>query len=127
MTTASTTPSDRTPARLRTPDGAALVLVPLANHAEPAILDARDFDALMAARYSPLWTFNDTGNGKRYVRVRDSRMRGHLVLVARLITAAGRGRIVRYRDANPLNLRRSNLLLTQGRTRGHRRLLETGR
>lgn len=58
------------------------------------------------------WFLNGNGGRSRFVRTRRAGSR-HLVQVARLITEAGPGEIVRYRDGDRLNLTRENLALVQ--------------
>lgn len=62
------------------------------------------------------WCLNYAGDHDKrgYVRTTPpmvSRGGTTLVPVGRLIAGAGKGRIVRFKDRNPLNLRRSNLFL----------------
>ncbi len=99
-------------------DGNAIVLVPLANHASPAKLFADDFDRLMTDGYSDQWTLNTAKGGYSYVRVANSQVAGCLESVARLVTNAGRGQVVRYRDGNRLNLRQDNLIARNGYAKG---------
>lgn len=99
-------------------DGEEIVLVPLANNPKPAKILRRDFEAILAAGFTHLWTLNSSGNGYSYVRCADNRRKGNLASVARLITKAGRNRIVHYRDENRLNLRRDNLILSSGNAKG---------
>jgi hypothetical protein len=96
-------------------DGTPIVRVPLPC-GDVATLCADDFDALTAAGVSPNWTLN--ANGQRsaaYVRVAMPGKRGSLVTVARLIAGAAPGAEVSYRDRNPLNLRRGNLIVSGGK------------
>jgi len=99
----------RTVTRTIDQDGNEIVRVPLANHPLPAIMDADDYDRLMAADLSNAWTLNEVGHGLAYVRAGHSRAIGQLVTIARLIVDAGAGVMVRYRDKDRLNLRRDNL------------------
>lgn len=94
-------------------DGKAIVLVPLANHDEPAKVLAEDFAAIIAAGFTDQWTLNSSGNGYAYVRC-GADMRGHLATVARLVTKPRKGFMVRYQDRDRLNLRRDNLRLVKG-------------
>ena len=57
----------RTPVRTLDRDGRQIVLVPLANHDQPAKLFAEDWDRLMREGISPQWTFN-MGRDRAYVR-----------------------------------------------------------
>lgn len=62
------------------------------------------------------WFRNYAGEGRKgYVRTHPP-MRGATsaptqVPVGRLVAGAGKGRIIRFRDRNPLNLRRGNLFI----------------
>ena len=94
-------------------DGSVVVTIPLANGGGEAVLDAGDFGELTDWRISTNFKLNN--NGKRpfgYVRAKQSG--GDTVSVARFIVRAGRGEIVRCRDGNRTNLRRSNLELSSG-------------
>ena len=93
-----------------------IVLVPLANHPKPAVVDREDFERLMAAGVSDQWTFNKCGMKKyshAYVRCAVPGSPGSLETVARMITGIGSGHKVRYFDGDPLNLRRRNLFVTK--------------
>jgi hypothetical protein len=111
----------REPVRTTDTDGAAIVLVPLANHPKPAKLLAEDFDMLRRAGVSSQWTFNPSGKDARYcyVRAQVGAWR-NLAVVARLIMATGGNHKVRYADDDRLNLRRDNLCLANmvGRASG---------
>lgn len=98
--------------------GTPIVLVPLASHPIPAQVDAEDFDRLIAQGVSLFWTLNWSGTGYPYVRCSNPRVAGHLTTVARLILNVGPGRVVKYRDGNRLNLRRSNLWVANGPAKG---------
>ena len=102
---------------VRTADeyGRKIVRVPLAKGRGEAVIDQRDFDLLMRIGVSPAWFLNGTERG-RYVRTSMRGIRGSLVGVARVITRARRGQIVKYRDGNRLNLRRGNLKVASGRS-----------
>lgn len=95
-------------------DGEAIVLVPLANHPEPAKLLKADFLRLESQGLGMAWTFNSNGKGSHYVRASVPGVRGRLLTVARLIVGAGGGRCVQYRDGNRLNLRADNLFVAEG-------------
>jgi hypothetical protein len=83
-----------------------------------AILDADDFAALVARGYSRSWYLNQSGTGQTYVRLSCSKWLGYNETVARLIVSAGNGQVVKYRDGDPLNLRRGNLTVHRGRAKG---------
>jgi len=113
----------REPIRTVDTDGAPIVLVPLANHDRPAKLLAEDFDRLVAQGLPLAWTLNQATGGNAYVRCATSAVVGRLVTVARLILRVGRGRVVKYRDGDRLNLRRDNLWATNGPAK-HRTISE---
>jgi hypothetical protein len=110
----------RTPTYALDIDRKEIVLIPLANHSEPAKILREDFDALLAAGYSSSWTFNaaDSRSKYRYVRCGVWKRRGQLASVARLILNSPRGRVVKHRDGDRLNLRRDNLFLATGKAPG---------
>ncbi len=111
----------RKPVRSTDKHNTPIVLVPLANHSEPAIVDVSTFDRLMAEGFSDQWTFNQFINGYRrygFVRCTNNKVHGRLSTIARLVTDASPGQVVKYRDRNPLNLRRYNLTLKNGNAKG---------
>lgn len=110
----------RVPVRCLDSTGARIVLVPLANSALPAVLDEEDFDRWAARRYSTAWTRTIDREGRDYVVAAHahSEATGGLITVARVIADAGRGKRVKYRDGNRLNLRRNNLYLEDGYAKG---------
>jgi hypothetical protein len=98
------------PSILRTSDH---VLVRIQHSEEQAVIDAADFDALMERGISKDWYRNPASYMRVAVRIKGEQT---LTPVARLITQARDGTKVLSIDRNPLNLRRSNLLLsTSGR------------
>lgn len=76
-----------------------------------AVLDADDFDALMGRGVTTQWHLHGDGHGLFYVR---AKMGGNLLMVSRLILDTPRGKVIRYADHNPLNLRRDNLVFGDG-------------
>ena len=80
------------------------------------VLDARDWHSIKST-IGDVWLLNWDGRGNAYVRRSahaigaNARQPGSqpTATLARIIMDAGRGQVVVYRDANPLNLRRSNL------------------
>lgn len=108
----------RIPTHTTDHDGQAIVLVPLANHDEPAKLLQEDFYRLMELGYSDQWVYNRAGTGHPYVRCSSSRVAGGLETVARLLAEPGSGKIVRYQDSNRLNLRADNLYTNKGWAKG---------
>ena len=92
--------------------GDPIVCVPLPDGTREAVCDAADYDALAARGLVSGWTYNSAGRrgyGHGYVRCRCTRLGRSLETVARLIVDVGSGYMIRYRDGNPLNLRRHNL------------------
>lgn len=75
-------------------------------------VDLEDLRRLEAQGQAGAWFLNGNGGRSRFVRTRRAGSR-HLVQVARLITQAGPGEIVRYRDGDRLNLTRANLTLVR--------------
>lgn len=90
------------------------VLVPSAatDKGKPitAWLWAEDYEAVREAYGSRAWTFYKTGTDAMasFVRIKP-RTKELPRTLARFIAKAPKGTFVRYRDNNPLNLRRSNL------------------
>ena len=107
------TAKNRTPYKSRDHLGTTVVMVPLAHDLGPATLDPEDFARLMAEGWSDRWFLNENS-----VRVRYNAVRGSLTNVARLVTGARPGQVVRYADGNRLNLRRSNLYTVRGNAKG---------
>lgn len=81
-------------------------------------LDEPDFDRIVASGIAPRWVLNEAFPGFYYVRCYQPDVAGKLGLVARHVLQAGQGQVVKYRDGDRLNLRRSNLYLTTGRAKG---------
>jgi len=87
----------------RDEDGTPIVLVPLENIDKSAILFQEDYDLLISFGVDPFWTLN-----------------ANLVLargklpIARLIVDAGKLQKVHYKDSDPLNLKRDNLVIVIG-------------
>lgn len=76
--------------------------------------------------------FSSSSTSSPQIRCSCRGMGGGQATVARLIMDAGPGEIVRYRDRNPLNLRRANLVKVPGKAsrrdrEGVRAWVETGR
>lgn len=90
--------------------GTPIAVVPLAN-GRAATLDLTDWEDLIGRGTSPNWTFNDNGEGLAYVRCQSP---DNLLIVAREITRAGKGEMVRYRSGDRTDLRRANLRLVSG-------------
>ena len=98
--------------------GHAIVLVPLANHPEPAIIDPSDFERLHTLGIGDQWTRNcdGKGRGRGYVRCKGPHGIG-LITIARIVAGAGAGENVKYSDGDSLNLRADNLVLVGGRSK----------
>ena len=69
-----------------------------------------DFNRLMALSYSDQWWMHDNGGTHAYVRTTRAGAPGRTYIVARVIGGGKPGTHVRYRDHDPLNLLRSNLV-----------------
>jgi hypothetical protein len=67
-----------------------------------------DYEAIITLGVSPNWCCTQRGNVVAYNSI-DMRPLG----IARILLDAGPGEAVRYRDGNPLNLRRENLYLAE--------------
>lgn len=94
--------------------GQTLVLVPVLGSTRPATIDPEDFERLRAEGLTDQWILNGCGP-HQYVRCAMRNHRGRVVTVARLITGAPPGRCVKHMDKDRLNLRRSNLRVTERR------------
>ncbi|ATC32510.2 hypothetical protein CA606_09200 [Caulobacter vibrioides] len=80
-------------------------------------VDLGDLRRLEGRGQAGAWFLNGNDRRPGYVRTQNGPGKGRLRQVARLITEAGPGEIVRYRDGDRLNLTRANLSLV----RRHRR------
>lgn len=97
-------------------DGVACLRVPLAGNRGDAIIEAGDMARLRQAGVTENYSFNRAGKAQyRYVRA--TLEGGNTVTVARFIAGARAGQYVRYHDSNPLNLRRGNLYLIEGKSK----------
>lgn len=84
-----------------------------------AVVDEDAFDWLCDVGLLRAWFLNSNGQGmspKHYVRSMVDSL--GLRMVAQLIAQAPRGSSISYRDGNPLNLRRENLEVRSGRSKG---------
>jgi len=80
-----------------------------------ATVDADDYDSWVAAGLSTNWYLNASGSGSSSrLMFSLTTAAGSMAGVARYLLRAGAGERVRYLDGDRLNLRRSNLGLTQG-------------
>lgn len=113
---------DRRPVFTTDWDGRDIVLVPLANHDQPAKLMKEDFERITAKGVGIFWTLNNNGTGPAYVRApapgKHLSPGRTLITIARVITGVGRGRRVHYRDGDRLNLRSDNLTTAIGYAKG---------
>ncbi len=102
-------------------NGSVLIRVPLKGskglkgYAE---INKDDWDFLGKLGASTAWNLSAYGT----VIAGAARAPGRNVRIGRVLLDAGPGQIVRYRDGNPLNLRRSNLYLDKGSALGRDRL-----
>lgn len=103
----------RRPYRFTDRNGNALVHVPLTGGAV-VIVDAADFDRLETMGFTGPWFLNSNGKGNVYVRTVLPGIGGNLGMVSRLILDTPAGKVIRYADRNPLNLRRENLVFDAG-------------
>ena len=101
------------------PDGTEIALVPVGRReGRTAEIRADDLSELERQGVSRFWYFK-TANGNGYVNAHDPDHLGGNRTIARLLTNAGKGQSVKYRDGNRLNLRRSNFYLVEsGNARG---------
>ena len=104
-------------------NGAPVVHVQMSNSRGTfATFDAGDYEQLRT-RFPGAWRLNDNGRGAVYVRAKTPGLNYRNVNLAREVLQPGLGRVVRYRDGNRLNLRRSNLQVKEGGTRRRSRAL----
>lgn len=110
-----------------TPSDADTLSIPTSN-GPSVLIDRADFDAL-TPDHRGAWFWNSNGRGNAYVRVRRAaqldgkqphpyasrpsrtKLPQHTTL-ARIITKAGLGQQVRFRNGQPNDLRSENLALT---------------
>lgn len=98
----------------------AIANVPLAGTGgQVAQLDAEDYDRLMGMGFSDQWWWHSNGMRHAYVRTGHMTSPGKMFTVARLIAGGQWGTRVRYRDGNARNLRRDNLKVREGYSKGH--------
>jgi hypothetical protein len=91
-------------------DGQPIAVVPLARGGS-ATIDAHDLEELLQRGITLNWTLNLSGGDYAYVRAQTP---NNLVSVARLVTGAGPGNAVKYRNGERRDLRRRNLYVTSG-------------
>jgi hypothetical protein len=105
----------RTPTQFTAADGTECLHVPLAGNRGDAIIEGDALPLLAQVGVTLSWSFNRNGRGRRYVR--GNLARGNTISIARIVAGARRGQLVCYCDGNPLNLRRSNLYVVEGRAK----------
>lgn len=94
-------------------DGEPCARVPLAKRGQFATLFAEDLSRLEGGRIPLNWYINLNG-GRTHGQVKVAIPGDNVRAVARLITGAGKGEQVFYKDGNRLNLRRDNLVMSHG-------------
>jgi hypothetical protein len=99
-------------------NGCRMATVPLASSGAFAILDAEDYETLMAAGVSSRRQLNRSQSGNAYVRCRNPFVANGLVSVSRIIMCPPHGQVVRHKDGNRTNLRRHKLYLKEGHAFG---------
>ncbi|MCB8840040.1 hypothetical protein [Aurantimonas sp. VKM B-3413] len=112
--------SSQRPSPMRTHDvyGRAIVRVPMDRNGDRwAIVEAADFDRLVAEGVSLTWFLNASGPSRAYVKASQAGASGRLVSVPRIILRAGPKEVVRYVTTDHLDLRHSNLRLAKGRAK----------
>jgi hypothetical protein len=109
--------TERTPKFFTDADGQHCARIPLAKRNQFAVLYADDLAKLEAA-YVPLnWFANLNGpcdHPRTRAHIKVAIAGDNVRTVARLITGAGKGQQVHYRDGNRFNLRRDNLVVSDG-------------
>ncbi|HET6804812.1 MAG TPA: hypothetical protein VFH59_05140 [Frateuria sp.] len=104
---------ERTPKLFVDADGYCCARVPLAKAGMYAVLFAGDLARLVANGIPLNWFFNLNGQ-RTFGHVKVAIPHDNVRAVARLITGAGKGRQVHYRDGNRLNLRRGHRVGVEG-------------
>lgn len=104
--------NDRQPRRFVCASGNHLVQVTLKGGII-ATIEATDFDGVVGRGFSNQWCRISDGKGHAYAGVWGPGS-STILMVARLILDVPRGQVIRYVDHNPMNLRRSNLLMGEG-------------
>lgn len=97
---------------------AAIANVTLAS-GQTAQLEAEDFNRLMDRGFSDQWWFHSNGGRNAYVRTSRRDAPDQMFTIARLIVEGAFGTRVRYQDKDALNLRRANLMVREGYSKGH--------
>jgi hypothetical protein len=101
------------------PDHSPAVRVSLSNRPGVfAILDHADWTAWIEAGRSTVLFANGNGQGREYVFHYDPSHPGTGSPVARTLTNAGPRRVMKYRNGDRTDLRRSNLYNVAGKTGG---------
>jgi hypothetical protein len=101
----------------RDEDGLEVAQVPLRDRSHAvigrAVIERDGLEALQAAGVPTPWFLNTSSSGNAYVNAPDRVHKGRSLPVARTVLGTGKGTVVRYRDGNRLNLKRSNLYLAK--------------
>lgn len=91
-----------------------IVLVKLADGIRVAKLFKDDYERLKSKGLHRPWLWNETGQGTGYVRLAAYRFPGRLETVARLIMRRWMGSVIKYKNGDHLDLRRTNLIRRGG-------------
>lgn len=108
---------ERTPKFFTDADGQRCARIPLAKRNQFAVLYADDLAMLEAACVPLNWFANLNGpcdHPRTRAHIKVAIAGDNVRTVARLITGAGKGQQVHYRDGNRFNLRRDNLVVSDG-------------
>ncbi|MFD2677662.1 hypothetical protein [Camelimonas lactis] len=97
----------RTPTLTHDPDGQAVYIVPLSGTQYAAHILAEDWEDLQRRGYSPNWCFTTGSVHSRRLHMTAKDMPERISRV--LLGVTDSRTYVRFRDRNPLNLRRDNL------------------
>lgn len=105
------------PAVYETEDSNGAYIVFQLSDGQKVPVDSEDFYKLENLGFTAAWYLNSKNDkGRGYVRVMDNF--GNQQVVARLIMSAKPRQVVKYKDKNRLNLRRSNLYIAKGPAKG---------
>lgn len=84
-----------------------------------AQIDLEDFNPIMEGGFSDQMWMHSNGREHSYLRTSHPNFPNTTFTVARLILGGAQGNHVRYRNHNPLDLRRSNLVVREGASKGN--------
>lgn len=106
-----------------TDDGGSIIAVWVVNVTlacgKVALIDLPDFNAIMRQGFSNQWWLHSNGRGRAYVRTTRNDAPGVVATIGRLVTGGQFGTHVRYINKDPLDLRRNNLKVGDGASKGH--------